>query len=124
MTNELEKQFFDTFGIKPKIIFKPIIDIPQFEVKSKSSFTEIKRQELKVYPQTKDRHFLELLGLVNAFGFANPIKLKSASYAGIKDEILYLAIDVKRYYENHRLQKIAWTYQDFKKEVQALFEEG
>ena len=123
MTNELEKQFFITYGIKPKKVFKPIIEFPQFEEKRSKVYQEIKKQELEKYPQIKDKHILELLGLVNAFGFANPIKLKRASYEGIIEEILELVIDVKKYYENHRLQKIAWTYQEFKHQVRTLFED-
>ena len=124
MTNELEKQFFTIYGIKSKKFFKPIVDFPQFEEKRNKVYQEIKRQELEEYPQIKDKHILELLGLVNSFGFANPIKLTRASYEGIIEEVLELVIDLKNYYEKHRLQKIEWMYQDFKQQVQALFEEG
>ena len=64
MTTELEKQFFDTFGIEPKeLIFRTMNctcgchDCKNCE-KYKNNFS-------KTYPQITDRHYLELICLVN-----------------------------------------------------------
>lgn len=51
MTNELEKQFFDTFGIEPKIIIEPRYSLN----------TEYYEEKIEKYPQITDRILLELI---------------------------------------------------------------
>ena len=51
MTNELEKQFFDKFGIEPKIIIEPRYSLN----------TEYYEKKIEKYPQITDRILLELL---------------------------------------------------------------
>ena len=50
MTTELEKQFFDTFGIEPKPLFS-----------TRNGYTD----DAYLYPQITDRILLELRGLSN-----------------------------------------------------------
>ena len=69
MTNELEKQFFDTFGIEPK----------------EQEVFVLKRMIVKDYPQITDRILLELIKLliidegVNISGF-NIVDLDGRQY--------------------------------------------
>ena len=51
MTNELEKQFFDTFGIEPKTIIEPRYSLN----------TEYYEKKIEKYPQITDRILLELI---------------------------------------------------------------
>ena len=51
MTNELEKQFFDTFGIEPKKIIEPRYSLN----------TEYYEEKVEKYPQITDRILLELI---------------------------------------------------------------
>ena len=51
MTNELEKQFFDTFGIEPKTIIEPRYSLN----------TEYYEEKVEKYPQITDRILLELI---------------------------------------------------------------
>ena len=58
MTNELEKQFFDTFGIEPKLVisledWERCKDLPRAE------------ELFKYYPQITDRILLELICIAN-----------------------------------------------------------
>ena len=46
MTNELEKQFFDTFGIEPKPLFS-----------TRNGYTD----DHYIYPQITDTHYLKLI---------------------------------------------------------------
>ena len=51
MTNELEKTFFDTFGIESKTIIEPRYSIN----------TEYYEEKVEKYPQITDRILLELI---------------------------------------------------------------
>ena len=74
MTNELEKQFFDTFGIEAKLV----ISLEDWE-----SCKDLPRAEelFKHYPQISDRILLELLVIMTRYtdiinGFDNVQELK------------------------------------------------
>lgn len=73
MTTELEKQFFDTFGIEPKYYCSyhdcncPIEDVGKFNKECpKQAVTKEcdARSHKAIYPQITDRHYLELLKLL------------------------------------------------------------
>ena len=51
MTNELEKKFFDTFGIEPKTIIEPRYSLN----------TEYYEKKVAYYPQITDSILLELI---------------------------------------------------------------
>lgn len=71
MTNELEKQFFDTFGIEPKTIIEPRYSLN----------TEYYEEKVEKYPQITDRILLELFVIMTRYtdiidGFDNVQELK------------------------------------------------
>ena len=72
MTNELEKQFFDTFGIEPKSIKRTLklamqgydeSDLPE----DLKQFIRSQTQVYNVYPQISDHILLELLVIMTRY---------------------------------------------------------
>lgn len=103
MTTEIEKQFFDTFGIEPKE-----------KVNQTFNGAEFKVETIKVYPQISDRMFLELYCILcDAFNLLN-INRHPAFVFNIKDFkkfVLKDLIDVENFYKNEYI----------KQQVQTLF---
>lgn len=104
MTTELEKQFFEAFGIEPKeLVFKTMNcacgchDCKNCE-KYKNNFS-------KIYPQITDTHYLKLMCIY--------MEEKGKLFLGV-DNIK----DLKEYILNEFLQNIHWIN---KQEVQNLF---
>ena len=95
MTNELEKQFFDTFGIEP-------IEIPSREYDSDGEICSYYVE----YPQITDRIYLELYCLICDYCVIAKLTVDE-----LKQEILRNCI---------RLQRVV----DIKHQVRTLFEEG
>ena len=98
MTNELEKQFFETFGIEP--------DITSCYHRCKKDLNCKECNEAKViYPQITDRILLELIRLGLNYDFVIHAKSKDE----LKEKLLTLLIrnDV-----------------EFKQRVRTLFKEG
>ena len=89
MTTELEKQFFDTFGIEPKLLFYDLTRLKegdylerggrcnanwQGETKeetirrfSQNGWKVLKCEEVYCYPQITDKHYLELICILGYF---------------------------------------------------------
>ena len=131
MTNDLEKTFFDTFGIKPKQLnkcsyvnlrnlgFEYGVDVClhlEDETITCDNCENNKDGEL-LYPQITDRILLELICLVNIYldeGFW------AETITDLKEEVLkncLLAVNTTDY-------GVAGYEESFKHQVQALFEEG
>ena len=94
MTNKLEKQFFYTFGIEPKVIPAPNYHWEDYVLE---------------YPQITDRILLELICIamdVTDFG--------ASDINGLKEVVLQVLIDEMKYYNPKKL----------KHQVRTLFEEG
>lgn len=113
MTTELEKRFFDTFGIEPKQIIEPRYSLN----------AEYYEEKVEKYPQITDHILLELIRIIgrqrfgflyceNTFttGFGNQKDLIMVETKNFKEGILTLAIQKK-------------TVLRIKKDVQALFKE-
>ena len=97
MTNELEKQFFDTFGIEPK--YKCTKDGNcYFQECSKCGWYT------RTYPQITDRILLELICIANKYY----IDLEGTDIETMKNSLLENFIFFKR---------------DVKEDVHTLFEE-
>ena len=115
MTNELEKQFFDTFGIEPKDNFKGCengitfytygCNIPSCKGCSK----EIRGKE---YPQISDRILLELICIISS----NPISVLFEPMLGEFKEIELLKKSI--------LLTCIANEDVIKHQVRTLFEEG
>lgn len=113
MTTELEKQFFETFGIEP------IAEYCKHQCNNEldeSACIGCKYIEKVEYPQITDRHYLELMVLHNIY---LETKLYSLDYKSLKKEILQDLID------EQQLREIKKDYvsDDLKHQVQAIFEE-
>lgn len=103
MTNKLEKQFFDTFGIEPKIIIEPRYSLN----------TEYYEQKIEKYPQITDRILLNLICIATASEITVEFKrIKNVEH--LKEVVLNYCI--RRY--GYCLHK-----DNFKQRVRTLFEE-
>ena len=78
MINELEKTFFDTFGIEPKTIIEPRYSLN----------TEYYEGKIEKYPQITDRILLELIRLGLNYDFVIHAKSKDE----LKEKLLILLI--------------------------------
>ena len=103
MTNDLEKQFFDTFGIIPTPIY------------SELWADEWMAEE---YPQITDTHYLKLIAIMSK-ELAMIVNLLEENLEDLKSEILKKC--VMYYHINAR----AWgdCADKFKHQVRTLFEE-
>jgi hypothetical protein len=96
MTTNIERQFFDTFGIEPKE-----------KVNQTFNGAEFKVETIKEYPQITDRILLELICIANHNGVY--VNLEGPNIETIK---------------NHLLEYFIFFRRDVKKYVQKLFKEG
>ena len=101
MTNELEKQFFDTFGIEP-------IEIPSREYDSDGEICSYYVE----YP-IPDRILLELICILNSVS----VEFKSECIEDLKREILGETIILLEHAPNEETAKF------IKHQVRTLFEE-
>ena len=101
MTNELEKQFFQRFGIEPKIIDTAV---------GRGFYIEHNR--IEKYPQITDRILLDLICVLAS----NPIRILFESmFSGIKEVELL---------KNSILLTCIANKDTIKQQVRTLFEEG
>ena len=141
MTNELEKQFFDTFGIEPKQFIKDfptrekaaafgrkITGIPKynkdkFEIGSYTNNIDIFQVHWKEYPQITDTHYLKLICIMSK-ELLMIVNLLQEDIEDVKSEILEKCIS--NYYR-HR-EAFANAHREYaenmKHQVRTLFEEG
>lgn len=106
MTTELEKQFFDTFGIEPKTN-------REYGYKM-AIYNEAGTEEIKFYPQITDRILLELICI-----------LGNTDYFLITDEGLPIDVDGLKKSVLHSLTLLARfdKNKELKQQVQVLFKE-
>ena len=134
MTNKLEKQFFDTFGIEPISYVKDfptrekaasfgrkITGIPKhnkgkFEIGSYTNNIDIFQVHWKEYPQITDTHYLKLICILNGH---TGIDVRAKEIGKLKEELLEHCIDLITY-ELCCIDEI----DEVKHQVRTLFEEG
>ena len=104
MTNELEKTFFDTFGIEPKTIIEPrySLNIEYYE------------EKIEKYPQITDHILLELICLNNIYLWE--------AHASTVNELKNVLLN--KYIEHVNLMADENEKQEYINLVRALFEEG
>ena len=118
MTNEIEKTFFDTFGIKPyyKYLFidktsrchnEKLCDKTNFIDFVKSGKDYLLLKVIKYYPQITDHILLELICIAHT---SPVITFVSRDVKSLKEEVLMVLCN----WVNNR---------SIKQQVQALFEE-
>ena len=114
MTNDLEKQFFDTFGIEPKHT--------DFAIK-RNDKGEMEYPPIYTYPQITDRILLELICIRNSL-LNRQFQVWGDNLEDLRTEILNrLLIDYKSCIQSFSKIGRERGY-EFKHQVQALFEEG
>lgn len=105
MTNELEKQFFDAFGIEPKITSTAV-----------GRGFYIEHNSVKKYPQITDSVLLELICIHHQY-------LRPFNICGekefLKNDILECMINILNYFYEHEMGE----YSKLKQKVHVLFEE-
>ena len=117
MTAEIEKNFFDTFGIEPFIYCsKPRLDC---DARNKG----LCRKDCEyysgvLYPEITDRILLKLICILLSNNSPYMFKLGDWDVEKLKDTVLDMCIKLPDFLE--------WedTSEYFKQQVQALFEEG
>ena len=130
MTNDLEKQFFSTFGIKPLWHRYLLVDLTtrykKEKLLSKDEFIKFVKSGkdylfLKVVPyyrQITDRIYLELICIQNKF--SHPYNFYGETLGFLKNDILGLFIETEEFFRENELT----VHESFKSEVRTLFEEG
>ena len=103
MINELEKTFFDTFGIEPKTIIEPRYSLN----------TEYYEEKVEKYPQITDRILLELICLNNIYLWE--------THASTVNELKNILLN--KYIEHVNLMADENEKQEYINLVRALFEE-
>lgn len=120
MTTELEKQFFDTFGIEPKEEKYCYWECKKPELENVAcNNTECEHYRHKIhYPQITDSHTLELLAILMKKTTCHLTGHDLTSRKKIKNTILQKHIDIQK----NKLFDLANCFQDeVKKKVQAIF---
>ena len=108
MTNDLEKQFFDTFGIEPKPLFS-----------TRNGYTK----DHYIYPQITDTHYLKLICLIN-ISLIKIVKLRGDNLEQLKNFILQGCLTDYEFYSNSSLLEHREQAENLKQQVQELFKEG
>ena len=101
--SEIEKQFFETFGIEPST---------KYDYCWKSE-----ENKDKLYPQITDSILLELICICNQY--LHPLTIYSTKKEFLKNDILECTIDILNYFYKHEMGE----YSKLKQQVHTLFEE-
>ena len=104
MTNELEKTFFDTFGIEPKTIIEPRYSLN----------TEYYEEKIEKYPRITDSILLELICLNNIYLWE--------THASTVNELRNVLLN--KYIEYVNLMADENEKQEYINQVQSLFKEN
>ena len=142
MTNELEKQFFSTFGIEPKYEDACTVEDKYWnneELANKyGTFDQYMNCECgnqencttecscayqrEVYPAISDRILLELICIINQidlYFYEEHNYFMAVNYKDLKEEVI---AKCKRLADKNAFSEV--TEEHIKQQVQALFEEG
>ena len=126
MINELEKQFFDTFGIEPKSVKRTLKlamqgydenDLPE----DLKQFISSQAQVYNVYPQITDRTLLQLICILNQIDldfYGEDDYFTTINYEGLKKEVI---AKCKRLADKNAYSE--FTGEHIKAQVQTLFKE-
>ena len=117
MTNELEKQFFDTFGIEPKE-YKACGSFPCSNPRAECENCKDYKLYKTEYPQIIDRILLELIRIIGFITIKYTNEQCEICYGD--GAISYLGKDLKEAILNFLISKVSI----FKHQVRTLFEEG
>ena len=119
MTNELEKQFFQCFGIEPKE-YKACNSFPcgnpRIECENCKDYKLYKTE----YPQITDRILLELICILSEWRtyLHSSYTIKANNTLNLKQDVLRDFLELFKWYEFKKCEK------GIKHQVRTLFEEG
>lgn len=116
MTNEIEKQFFDKFGIKPLIENIPCSEC-EFNLEECGCFY----CNREIYPQITDRKLLELICIINQidlYFYGEYDYFTTVNYKDLKEEVI---AKCKRLVDKNAISEFTGEY--IKQQIQALFKE-
>ena len=108
MTNELEKQFFDTFGIEPNCKFVKYCD-------------DCTKCGCYHYPRITDTHYLKLICILSK-ELRMIFRITSENLEDLKKEILQKSISNYYCYSDELAPNHQWFY-EYEHQVRTLFEE-
>ena len=125
MTTEIEKQFFNTFGIEPKSVKRTLElamqgydenDLPE----DLRQFINSQAQVYHVYPEITDRILLELICILSEWRtyLDSSYTIKANNTLHLKQDILKDFLELFKWYEFKKCEK------GIKQQVRTLFEEG
>ena len=121
MTNELEKQFFDTFGIEPRGK-KCTCDVRDFAKCTTYYCTSCAKALEKEYPRITPEILLELI-CIRCKELISIIKVKGDNREELKNHILKLCIEDYTFYSKISVKTYNELANNFKHQVRTLFEE-
>lgn len=117
MTNEIEEQFFDTFGIEAKQkCAKPLLKTTSEFCKAYKNCVGCDYNDLK-YPQITDRILLELICVANQYE-DYPI---STNIKNIQARTLRILLKTEKFYKNYYGSDR--RYKKLLKQVRTIFKE-
>ena len=123
MINELEKTFFDTFGIEPKCVKRTLkLAMPEYNEndlpKDLRQFISSQAQVYHVYPQITDRILLELICIANKYeNYPETTNIKN-----IKERTLRILLRAEKFYDKNHYGSDR-QYKKLIKQVRTLFKE-
>ena len=121
MTNELEKTFFDTFGIEPYDRYLNCPENLEGECKENCNYCD-KAEDVYCYPQITDRILLELICFIEQIDLGRYGEYEyfcKFNYKDLRTEILAKSIRLA-----HKKAHSEINGQLFYNQVRTLFEEG
>lgn len=116
MTNEIEKIFFDTFGIGPREFKSYDINSFCYEGQVCDSSCPHYRTYKIDYPKITDHILLELICIHNQY--SHPLTIYSIKKEFFKKYILECMIDIINYFYEHEMGE----YSELTQQVRKLFE--
>ena len=124
MTNELEKTFFDTFGIEPKCVKRTLkLAMPEYNEndlpKDLMQFMSSQTQVYHIYPEITDRILLELICILSGWKqyCISYYVIDAVNINTLKSDILRDCICMLHWYEFNKCSK------GIKQKVQTLFKD-
>lgn len=121
MTTELEQEFYDTFGIKPKWKDKRVKSIKTYYTEEQAQYlreTTKNRNIQLCYPEITAEKLLEMICIINKSNFVKAVYLDDCNYTELENTIIKKTITIiKNEFLNKKLKD------KFKQQIQQLFKE-
>jgi hypothetical protein len=121
MTNELEKTFFDTFGIEPYDRYLNCTENLEVDCNRNCNCCD-KAEDVYCYPEITDRILLELICIIHQASlelYVEEYYFESVNYKELKEEVI---AKCKRLADKNAFSEV--TGEHIKHQVRTLFEEG